>query len=132
MNSTLIVGATAQSYTITQDGIYTVEITDGNGCTAMSATLTGIDEVTVTGGIQLHVYPNPNNGEFVLEIELEDNQDIQLNISNVLGQLVYEKAFHNIQGLYSQRVDLSEYPTGVYCLKVIGERGAYTRQIVVE
>ena len=132
MNSTLIPGATAQSYTITQDGIYTVEITDGNGCTAMSATLTGIDEVTVTGGIQLHVYPNPNNGEFVLEIELEDNQDIQLNISNVLGQLVYEKAFHNIQGLYSQRVDLSEYPTGVYCLKVIGERGAYTRQIVVE
>ncbi|PCH90934.1 MAG: hypothetical protein COB85_09790, partial [Bacteroidetes bacterium] len=134
MNSTSLSGETSQSYTITQDGTYTVEITDANGCTAMSdsitATYTGI--VDFSGNIELLIFPNPSNGEFTLKIDMGMIKNIQLIISNVLGQKVYEEALEINQGVYSTVIDLKNHPAGIYSLSLTGENGTYVRELILE
>jgi hypothetical protein len=78
----IVVAPTAQS-------TYTVEGTDANGC---SNSTTIMQDVSLCTGIAnnsaasslLIIYPNPNNGMFTVK----SDTDMQLNITNALGQVV--------------------------------------------
>ncbi|MCO6477853.1 MAG: choice-of-anchor B family protein [Phaeodactylibacter sp.] len=64
-----ISGATGQSYTAEESGLYSVETTDANGCMAQSETIlleitTGISILAEKG---VKAYPNPVEGQLFLE-----------------------------------------------------------------
>jgi hypothetical protein len=67
---------------------YTVTGTDQNGCKSTAtvqvkvSACTGLSENGA--GLQLSIYPNPNNGEFVVQ----SPEDIELSLVNELGQLI--------------------------------------------
>lgn len=61
LNGNIINGATSQNYTPTQNGVYTVIVTDGSGCSSVASnginfTITGVDELSQ---VDIIVYPNP-------------------------------------------------------------------------
>jgi hypothetical protein len=91
-NSSLIPGATGQSYTPTQNGQYYVVITDTNGCSAFSSTITmadvGMNEFNINGGLSL--YPNPTIGTFFVATDL-NHQSASLEMISVTGQIVYSE-----------------------------------------
>ena len=86
-NYSLISGATSQSYTPAINGIYAVEITT-NYCvdTSVCELVYNVDIIENTFIINL--YPNPTNGEFIVEFTSKINGDVV--ISNTLGQTVAE------------------------------------------
>jgi hypothetical protein len=90
-NSVDIPGATNQSYAVTQTGYYTVFITDQNGCSASATTYVLITEIeNVPGDENILIYPNPSNGNFVVEYSNGIGGDeMEINIHNTLGQLVF-------------------------------------------
>ena len=48
-----------------ESGVYTLEVTDGNGCTAVEQFNVIFDNVIeIANGIELSVFPNPSNGVF--------------------------------------------------------------------
>jgi len=61
----------------------------------------GISELFDTNN-WLKLYPNPNKGNFTLEMVIPEMQDIQINITNILRQSVYAETLNNIKGKYKK------------------------------
>ena len=101
-----IAGETNQSFTATANGSYAVEVTQ-NGCVDTSAceqvNNVGINEIN--SSITLH--PNPTTG--IVELQ---------GINGSFKVDVYDYAGKYLQSTSRSTIDLSEYPSGIYFLKV--------------
>src|SRR5665213_514734 len=82
----VLVGA-GQDYIVTQNGNYTVTVTDANGCTSSSsimATSVGINEIQ-NQLTSIIIYPNPNDGNFTLSCSNLTAMNSLFRIIDVLG-----------------------------------------------
>jgi len=136
---TLIIGATLQFYTATKSGFYSVMITDANDCSStsdpFSVTISAIADMEYISN--LNIYPNPNPGEFTLELESTfilggPRGDIVIIVFNVLGQAVYTATLNNFKGFYKKRIDLKQNGTGIYNLQLITDKGIINKKIIIE
>jgi len=111
-------------------GDYSVLVTDANGDTlsasATVGTTPGILEQKLFGEVKL--FPNPSRGIFTLEIDILTLDNLNIEIVNVLGQTIYTSIITETK----TSVNLSQYPKGVYNLKVISNQGFIVRKIVIE
>ncbi len=126
LNGNIINGATAQTYTITQNGIYTAIVTNANSCFATS---NGINFSTtgITNGIfenQIQITPNPNSGKFL--INTGDLRLTQIKIYNAIGEIIYQSEIKNSE------IDLSSKPKGTYFIKVQTQGKTYNKQVIIQ
>jgi hypothetical protein len=127
LNGGLIGGATAQLYTPSQTGSYTVEITDGNGCSSTSApfsfVLTGMEDNYEA--VQCSIYPNPSTGLIHLEGSIVENNIFELEIFNTFGKRVLQLANCKI-------VDMSQFANGMYFIIIRSEgESAVTQKFIL-
>lgn len=73
-------------------------------------------------------YPNPNNGDFYIEL-MDFNGQYQLDVIDLHGRAVYSENI-TINGGFSWRYNL-DLPTGIYTLRVSGEDGYETVKMVI-
>lgn len=73
----------------------------------------GINELTSS----MNIYPNPNNGIFTLEIQNESATNLNIQVSNLQGQSVYQNRVESAIS-HSETIDLTEFAAGIYFLKV--------------
>jgi Reeler domain len=89
LSGVLIPGATLQSFTVTQSGLYTVEIGNAAGCTKLSIPLnvniSGVDEVNSTAHFML--YPSPNIGSFTVESPVIEGAELM--VIDMTGRVLY-------------------------------------------
>jgi hypothetical protein len=121
-----IAGATNQSYTPIDDGDYAVKVTIGS-CTDTSACI-AVDGVGLTDNnlSQIHLYPNPNNGLF--NINLGQVQATLIQISSANGTIIYSNST-NLTGIHQIALNIS---AGLYFVDVLTESGTYQMKLVVE
>jgi hypothetical protein len=124
-----IPGATAQTYTATQTGTYSVRVTDANGCVYSYSALLDVDMATI--GMDEHlaagsftVYPNPSSGMFYLGGEAITRGEYQLALYDLEGRLLLEAT-------NATALDLSAYSEGLYLLVFRSAEGVQTRKISV-
>ena len=86
-------------------------------------TYAGLNEQVLNNIIS--VYPNPNNGDFVIETSTVQNKLVQLY--DVTGNVVFEKA---IEGL-KNTINTSNLANGIYTLKISGVNGISTKKLVI-
>ena len=124
LNGNIIPGATNQSYNSTQDGLYTVQVTNANGCTATSAVLnfvyTGIIETT--GDKLISIFPNPTTGTVDICGYLINNDDFEIIVYNNCGEIV-------LQAKNSSFFDLSGFENGTYYFTVISGKNKVNQKI---
>lgn len=124
-NGVPINGATAQSYSATQSGNYSVIATNASGCSDTSSvvnfTLIGLSEI-VRGTVQL--YPNPNNGNFT--VVFSDDEEKEIKLTDVLGKEIL--SMRSMQA--RQQISIPKPATGFYLLQI--KRKIETLQIKVE
>ena len=80
--------------------------------------------------INLNIFPNPNNGIFNIKVQNSNKEDMSIEITNVNGQLVYNKQF-NKTGLILEKIDLSDCSKGIYFVKVQSETNIKVKKIII-
>jgi len=116
LNGEPIATATQNSYTITQNGNYTVMITDANGCTASSSALSvinaAINDYQSYGNIL--IYPNPSSGKYYFKDINNSSLHNEIEVRNSLGQIVFAKTDFTM----NDAIDISNQAQGIYFLQI--------------
>ena len=142
LNGADITGANASTYTATQSGSYRVRITDSCGVSRVSdaanidaACFTGFEEIALNkSGAGLSVYPNPNDGHFAIEtyVYLGGNENVQMQVVNMLGQVVFTQQLQLVAGYAKADIAIDRVlADGVYSVRVLSKQGTAAVNIVV-
>ena len=120
-------GATTQNIGELSAGIYSVTITDANGCTT-EMEFEVLNESTanssVVTDVSLVIYPNPSDGDVKIKWK---GTGAQLIIVNQLGSVVLVKKVLN-----TQLHEVLDLEAGIYTVKIIGVNGSTAaRQLVI-
>jgi len=77
------------------------------------------------------ISPNPSNGLFFLDVELESSQDLVLRIFNVAGKTMLQQAQKSLsQGKQRLSFDGSNWPAGMYFLELKTPDGSSVKKLV--
>ena len=115
-NGAAISGATASAYTATQNGNYTVTVTDTNGCSVTSAIYSlsnvGVSNITAEAA-DIKIYPNPASS--VVHI------DAQSKVNAVIFDLQGKKV---LQQDDATSINISQLENGVYFIQLYSSEGS--------
>lgn len=115
-----IPGQVGSSYTATQSGHYTLQATNLFGCSTMSESvlviIAGIHEVNNL--YSLNVYPNPNNGTFTIDMNVQESKTFVMQITDLMGRVVAEQKLGLVSGHYQHMVDVSHLSQGTYLIQM--------------
>jgi hypothetical protein len=129
LNGNMITGATSQIYTPLQNGSYTVEIIDSNGCTALSLVYVlndvGIEELSASG-----IVISPNPVKSILRINFNSENFIEgktiVQISNMLGEKIISTIAHR-----KETISLENLSNGMYLVEVFTQDKSWKKKIVL-
>ncbi|MGB0390595.1 MAG: T9SS type A sorting domain-containing protein, partial [Salibacteraceae bacterium] len=130
MNSVL------DSSTITglDSGIYTVVITDSNGCTFDSKVMV---EMNFENGIYyskdkalFSIFPNPTNGKFnlVFTNQIIKTNDLTIQVIDAAGRVVFKSKYMELS---NGEIDLNGQSKGVYQLNIISDSTILRGKVVL-
>jgi hypothetical protein len=118
---------------VTEDGNYTVAVTSAFGCVGTSAVqqfILGLDEQF--GAFALNVYPNPSQGQIVIEVEgSEIAGNYELALYDESGRLVLTKTVRIATTSSRVSVELGKISVGNYNVVLRNEHGTASVPLVV-
>ena len=116
-----IVGANGQVFAPTQNGNYSVIITDANGCEGQSncfpINAIGLEDVTDK---TISVFPNPTSGLVAIK---GLSSDSKLKLTDTVGRQLSVV-------IQSNTIDLSSFTNGIYFLSIESTKGTTTFKLV--
>ncbi|MGL4599671.1 MAG: VPS10 domain-containing protein [Bacteroidia bacterium] len=131
-NGTPIAGATSQTYTALNVGMYSVATFTSSGCTG------GESQPTLVNGVPPNeaagffvVAPNPNNGQFLLSFEVQNNDDYILSVCDALGREIYSETLAQFNGRYSQQLDLTPFGSGTFLIRLTNSKQETVRRVLI-
>ncbi len=92
-------------------------------------TIIGIDDLLERS---FRIYPNPSEGVFKLEFSSSLGKNMEIRITNMMGQIVLEDEIESFSGSYRKRLEMGAYRSGVYLLQLITERATVNRRIILQ
>ena len=110
--SVLVIEGNARGY------YYVVVTNPANGCTTTSDSTSSISPVSAISN-RLSIYPNPFNNTINVKINSSTPHinEWSLQLTDVLGRTLYSEPSLN----YSNDIDLSNLPNGIYFISVTGQ-----------
>lgn len=121
------------SHTFPGDGTYTVclTVTDDNGCTSTYCNDVVILVISVAEALEsgMTVYPNPSNGEFVVEVRGVEGA-ARITVMDVTGRQVYSQGAV-LNGDFRKNINL-DVAKGSYLLQIATDEAIVTRKIQID
>ena len=129
-------GNTNTTLLATTSGIYSVIVTNTNGCQSFDA----INVTFVTCFIHnnphssnlntvVNIYPNPANTELKINVSRIRNTEVTLTMTDILGNNIFfsrETADYD----YNKKVDMQSFPSGIYLMRVEYDGEINTTRII--
>ena len=109
---------------------YSASGTSTDGCVGSNTLQLNVTECTniktIASKANIKVYPNPNNGEFTIELTNINNSNI--TITNVLGQIIKTQ-----KAELMNQIDLNLFDKGIYFINVMeNNQSVYKGSIIKE
>lgn len=105
--------------------VITYTYTDSLGCSSSALDSIFVDVCTdaqvPVSGLEFSVYPNPNNGKFILKIENCDYAELTIELVTIDGKIVYNKMISNLSGQVVTEIDMCEMANGTFFLRLISK-----------
>lgn len=121
---------TAVATGLVQNNSYSCTITDANGCATVGTIAIGFTGIQKTQNLtSFKVYPNPNTGEFQVDIALEQAEKIGVQVTDVLGRVL--KTYDYEQAAFSLPIDMREQAAGVYFVVLQTEKQQLSKKIII-
>ena len=80
----------------------------------------GYDEaegsVCVARGVQARLYPNPNNGTFILAYDSKNNAEATVTIVDISGKLVYKSTLDKLDNF--TQINTNNLNNGIYFIQI--------------
>ncbi|MGL5889854.1 MAG: hypothetical protein ACRC3B_08210, partial [Bacteroidia bacterium] len=108
LSNNIIVGATSSTYQPTIPGVYTLTVTDANGCSSTSLPFSWLD--VQNAGEVLHIV-SAADGIFTFELPATTENQV-MRVYDFSGRIAAEKQIAAGSALF--QLDLSQQPEGVY------------------
>lgn len=130
-NGTAINGATSNSITVDESGVYHVVVTTPAGC---QSPLSAVQEIVIVGDISplkslgLDFYPNPTNQHLKIDlVDLEPNQPVVIEIFDALGKVLVK-----LNGFGGQLIlhETTSYSSGLYIIRCTQGNLVYTSRFI--
>ena len=80
---------------------------------------------------EISVYPNPSDGLFYVDGNLEKNQNVEIRVYNVIGQMVWRKNVDNVS-ILKEALDLSRLENGNYFMRIQLEDGEFLTEKILK
>ena len=127
-------GSTSAQISVSQPGTYTVTITKATGCQSVETVV-----VRLSSGVQeeswlrhFRLYPNPNSGQFRVEMSGPAQDEVEFALFNAVGQLIRRDVEGFGTGSLSRSFDYGQLPAGVYALRVMAGGKSSVSHFVIE
>jgi hypothetical protein len=119
------------------------QIVDANGTVLLSGgdfgyteqkqfkvSVLGVEDETLVGAF--NVFPNPSEGNFNLDLSLLKKATVAVNVTNVMGQMVYNDSKQNMAaGQHIMNMNLSSLSNGMYMVNVYVGDKLYSKRITI-
>ena len=115
--------------------VFRVEVVNSYGCSGSDSVrvifrdCTGVPEPSKISGTE--VFPNPNQGIFLVQIDRPVPSKVNLRIADSRGIPVFKSETHMIHGRWEKVINLSFLPAGIYFLSVDSDEGSVRQKIVI-
>lgn len=91
---------------------------------------TGINKKSIQNGIY-KVYPNPTQSNLKIEGTLSEPGNVQIELFNILGEMVYSQMFYKPQGSFLLNINF-HLKTGTYITKVSSQNNSKNFVVFIE
>ncbi|CAG5084940.1 T9SS type A sorting domain-containing protein [Parvicella tangerina] len=122
-------------------------VTDGSSCTSTycdtinvvvkaNGTVLGVSPAGQFAAVEdidvveeAKLYPNPNNGQFNLSIDLSQNGAFKISVLNYVGQVIESNSIQLTTGQNVLDMNIEQHPKGVYIVNIQDEATGSSRNI---
>lgn len=119
-------GTLARSVTVAEEPAVVVDVV----CFALCQTCI-LDGIGSIPNAQLSIAPNPSNGLLNYNLTMEEASDLQLVITNAIGEVIYQNFLEN-QSVYQEKIDLTTYPNGLYWVRFTNDKQQLVEPFVLQ
>ncbi len=122
------------NYTYDTSGLYSIQLIVTNSCGTDTMTqeilidITGIENLTFLEKFAL--FPNPNSGDFTLNIEGQPLDRLEVSLYNILGQRIFNEEIDFTSGQLIKDYKLSRLAAATYILQIKSGNKMIHRKVV--
>lgn len=114
------------TYTYTDENFCPNSAIDSIGVTEFTGIINQADQNAV------NIYPNPNNGNFKVKFNLEQNDVITLKVYNALNKIVFEENNISVIQSFAKDLKLDNLTKGIYYLHIDGKLTNLIKKLVIQ
>ncbi len=120
------------------EGKYTVMVKDINGCVKEGNVINVLKEATTdlhqtkTSTPDFKIYPNPSDGNFIVQLKNKLKKDFTIKVFNTVGEQVYQQYYPTKADHIWAEVNLGHVNAGLYLVTITNDEIKYTKQIMIQ